>query len=71
MPRKKSSKAKPKFDPPVRALGLHIAGLRAGIMEHNPPPDSLAQRVADLLAEAAYILLTPPEQQKDTPNKQN
>jgi len=45
---------------PVRALGLHIAGLRAGILDHKPQPDSPAQRVADLLGEAAYILLNPP-----------
>lgn len=63
--KKKSKKTPqaPKFDPPVRALGLHIAGLRAGILEHKPDPDSLAQRVADLLGQAAYILLTPPEKQ--------
>ncbi len=45
---------------PVRALGLHIAGLRAGILDHKPQPDSPAQRVADLLGQAAYILLNPP-----------
>lgn len=46
---------------PIRKLGLHIAGLRAGILDHKPQPDSPAQRVADLLGEAAYILLNPPE----------
>ncbi len=46
---------------PIRTLGLHIAGLRAGILDHKPQPDSPAQRVADLLGEAAYILLNPPE----------
>ena len=56
---------KPKSSPqgeenPIRTLGLHIAGLRAGIMDHKPQPNSPAHRVADLLAEAAYILLTPP-----------
>jgi hypothetical protein len=52
---------------PIRTLGLHIAGLRAGIMEHKPQPDSPAHRVADLLAEAAYILLNPPN--KNEPRK--
>ena len=58
-------KKKPQSTPqgeenPVRALGLHIAGLRAGILDHKPQPDSPAQRVADLLGQAAWILLNPP-----------
>lgn len=67
MKKKKSRKKTPtaaKFDPPIRALGLHIAGLRAGILEHKPEPNSLAMEVCDLLGKAAYILLTPPEDQK-------
>lgn len=60
MKKKKSDGASQGEENPVRTLGLHIAGLRAGIMEHKPHPESAAQRVADLLAEAAYILLNPP-----------
>jgi hypothetical protein len=61
MKNKKPKPTPPGEENPVRTLGLHIAGLRAGIMEHKPQPDSPAHRVADLLAEAAYILLNPPE----------
>lgn len=60
MKKKKADKIPPGGENPIRTLGLHIAGLRAGIMEHKPHPESAAQRVADLLAEAAYILLNPP-----------
>jgi hypothetical protein len=60
MKKKKAKDAPQGEENPIRALGLHIAGLRAGIMDHKPQPDSPAHRVADLLAEAAYILLTPP-----------
>lgn len=56
----KKAKPAPQGEDPIRALGLHIAGLRAGILDHKPQPDSPAQRVADLLGQAAYILLTPP-----------
>ena len=59
--KKKKSKTPPQGEEnPVRALGLHIAGLRAGILDHKPQPDSPAQRVADLLGQAAWILLNPP-----------
>lgn len=58
--KKKKPKSTPQGEDPIRTLGLHIAGLRAGIMEHKPQPNSPAHRVADLLGEAAYILLTPP-----------
>jgi len=60
--KKKNKKASPPAgeDNPIRTLGLHIAGLRAGILDHKPQPDSPAQQVADLLGQAAYILLTPP-----------
>jgi hypothetical protein len=61
MKKKKKNDVTPAGENPVRALGLHIAGLRAGILDHKPQPDSPAQRVADLLGEAAYILLNPPE----------
>ena len=61
---RKKTPTRPKFDPPIRALGLHIAGLRAGILEHKPEQDSLAMEVCDLLGRAAAILLTPPDEQK-------
>ena len=60
MKKKKTKPAPQGEDNPIRTLGLHIAGLRAGILDHKPQPDSPAHRVADLLGEAAYILLTPP-----------
>lgn len=66
--KKKKTKSTPQGEEnPVRTLGLHIAGLRAGIMDHKPQPDSPAHRVADLLGEAAYILLTPTN--KNEPRK--
>lgn len=65
MKKKKADKTPPAGENPIRTLGLHIAGLRAGIMEHKPHPESAAQRVADLLAEAAYILLNPPSNDKN------
>ena len=62
MKKKKQTKPTPAGDEnPVRSLGLHIAGLRAGILDHKPQPNSPAQQVADLLGQAAYILLNPPE----------